>query len=274
MGERMGGAYRSWLLLQNSEVEDPYVRKRDVSSPTVAGMAIQNQSPPTPDAAVGTSDRITNHPKAFSSTKPKPLQSKEMTAMWKPGTAKPQQQPQTEHGLNTDTINNSNKQPTAAKKLSTATMGMRFMQRKSLDSTNNNKSPKNEKGSGEAARPTASAVSSTTNESTNDRKRDISTITSSSSTNDNKIILQQATITDIHGPHSDIIGRRSFNGFHKAIGLTWEQSYTKRSNSSNREAKKEQISDDELLRRYERYVKMEKKKSGVLDDEKKRKRRV
>ena len=138
------------------------------------------------------------------------------------------------------------------------------MQRKSLDS---NKSPAN------ATKSKHQEVSSTqepiTNTSHQNKKRDINT----QSLNNTRIILEIATAVDIHGPTADIIGRRSFNGYHKSISNTWDASYAKRTESASRKNRQEKISDEELLRRYERYVKVGREKSG-LGDEKKRKRKA
>jgi hypothetical protein len=209
-----------------------------------------------------------------------------MTAMWKPGTAKPQQQQQHQSdGVNVTNDNAStsdtNKQPTA-KKLSTATMGMRFMQRKSLDSnkSKNNSSPKNKTDGANNVRPINNSVisSAATSFESTDRKRDISAISSSSPsplTNTTSTILELATTIDIYGPTSDIIGRRSFNGFHKSISSTWEEAYRKRTESAsetNGKGNKGKISDEELLKRYERYVKEGKKKSGVADENKRKRK--
>ena len=59
----------------------------------------------------------------------------DMTTMWKPGTSKPHTNEQHQrHGADSTSDSTSSKQP--AKKLSSATMGMRFMQRKPLDAAN------------------------------------------------------------------------------------------------------------------------------------------
>ena len=219
-----------------------------------------------------------------------------MTAMWKPGTSKPQrqqQQPMKPDGSDAKSPdNNESKQP--SKKLSTATMGMRFMQRKSLDS--NKKSPAaNKKSSNDPGSSNrSSSQSNFQNESSStlkhyddgsatatattksQRKRDIHTIITPPK-QDPTILLEMATVVDIYGTGSDLIGRRSFGGFHKSIGTTWEEAYRRRTESDVRKNHRgeniNKISDEELLRRYERYVKKGREKSGV-NDEKKRKRKA
>eukprot|EP00957_Ditylum_brightwellii_P018659 1401603-Ditylum_brightwellii.AAC.1 len=65
---------------------------------------------------------------------------------------------------------------------------------------------------------------------------------------------QIATAADMYGIGAEIIGRRSFNGFHKVVGDTWEEAYQKTMGAA-KDTTKDAVSDDELLRRYEQYVK-------------------
>lgn len=69
-------------------------------------------------------------------------------------------------------------------------------------------------------------------------------------------IVTIATDKDMHG--SDIIGRRSFGGFNKVVGETWEaavKSQFKDSTSSgNIDSNKSTISDEDLVRRYKTYI--------------------
>ena len=60
----------------------------------------------------------------------------------------------------------------------------------------------------------------------------------------------------MYGVGSDIIGRRSFGGFHKSVRTTWDTALKQRTDSAARANNtKSQITDEELLERYERYVK-------------------
>ncbi len=92
-----------------------------------------------------------------------------------------------------------------------------------------------------------------------ERKRDhtaISSQSSSSSSNDNTIILQLASVVDMYGVGSDIIGRRSFGGFHKSVRTTWDTALKSRTDSAARvNNTRSHVTDEELLERYERYVK-------------------
>ena len=65
-----------------------------------------------------------------------------------------------------------------------------------------------------------------------------------------------ASQSDMYGISANIIGRRSFNGFHKSVNTTWlEAVETLSPGKSKGKSKKASISDEELLRRYEQHVK-------------------
>ncbi|KAL3793741.1 hypothetical protein HJC23_013303 [Cyclotella cryptica] len=211
--------------------------------------------------------------------------------MWKPGASKPNAiEQQQRQGVCTTLKPTSSKQP--AKKLSSATMGMRFMQRKSLDSGTTSPSPSRglngenaKKRTNENDNHLKNSTESNSNTigpecdriySDNDRKRDIDTMTTSSAKDNQTIILKIATVVDMYGQGSDIIGRRSFGGFHKSVRATWDEAVQKRtSEDARRRHTKEHISDEELLKRYEKYVKKGRDRAGLGDsgrkDKKKRK---
>lgn len=97
-----------------------------------------------------------------------------------------------------------------------------------------------------------------------ERKRDHTAISSSptppsqssSNNDDNTIILQLASVVDMYGVGSDIIGRRSFGGFHKSVQTTWDTALKQRTDSAARvNNTRNHVTDEELLERYERYVK-------------------
>lgn len=117
-------------------------------------------------------------------------------------------------------------------KLSGATRGMRFMQRKSSD------------------------AATTTNES----------MSSSISPNRTNVAQEQnnmdlsapliATREDMYGLSAQIIGRRSFNKFNKSVEDSWTMAYTAaKQELKDGKLEKQHISDEELLKRYEKYVK-------------------
>ena len=70
------------------------------------------------------------------------------------------------------------------------------------------------------------------------------------------IILELASVVDMYGVGSDIIGRRSFGGYHKSVHNTWNAALNRRKNDDARARNtKAHITDEELLERYEKYVK-------------------
>ena len=192
--------------------------------------------------------------------------------MWKPGSAKPV-------GALPKIQNNNAKSPSngssSAKKLSTSTMGMRFMQRKSKGT-----SDKAVIQNAVAARKGTNR-NHTTSRSPVDRKRvseDISKDEQSTSpnttSNDGVIILELASVVDMYGVGSDIIGRRSFGGFHKSVKNTYDAALKRRVDDEARTNNtKAHITDEELLARYEKYVKGGSKSGGSGNRGRKEKRK-
>ena len=195
--------------------------------------------------------------------------------MWKPGTAKP------------DTITPKSKQQngtspksggSSSKKLSSATMGMRFMKRKVDSSKKQQDDVGNRRLFAKKNNNTNNYNSSAAVESSLERKRDHDAISSSpvpstaqhsSESNDNNRILELASVVDMYGVGSDIIGRRSFGGFHKSVRTTWNAALKQRTDSAARANNtRSQITDEELLERYEKYV-----KGGGGRDKRKQKRK-
>ncbi|KAL7541705.1 hypothetical protein ACHAXR_013138 [Thalassiosira sp. AJA248-18] len=180
--------------------------------------------------------------------------------MWKPGTSKP--------------INNSpskiesssSKSPksggsSSAKKLSNSTMGMRFMQRKN---ESNNKEQTERKAVLQAAAvrnrnqtTNDNSVPASNRNGKFDRKRENEEISKGEqSTSDGSIILELASVVDMYGVGSDIVGRRSFGGFRKTVRTTWEGAVKRQTDDDARTRNtKSHITDEELLERYEKYVK-------------------
>ena len=76
----------------------------------------------------------------------------------------------------------------------------------------------------------------------------------------------------MYGVGSDIIGRRSFGGFHKSVRTTWDTAIKQRADSAARANNtKSHITDEELLERYEKYVKGG--RSGEKDKRKQKRKR-
>ncbi|KAL3756054.1 hypothetical protein ACHAWU_002633 [Discostella pseudostelligera] len=195
--------------------------------------------------------------------------------MWKPGSSKPKNNTPSEQQPNNavpdsrgSSVGGAAAVAAVAKKLSSSTMGMRFMQRKK---DGNNATSSKEKKPIAPAAPTKSvhgdhttnnaSVDNSRSDNVNiDRKRkseEISQVSQPSSTSSNgEILLDQASIVDMYGLGSDIIGRRSFGGFRKTVMTTWEEALKRRVDDNTRTKNtKHHITDEELLERYEKYVK-------------------
>mmetsp|Transcript_31807 Transcript_31807/g.66857 ORF Transcript_31807/g.66857 Transcript_31807/m.66857 type:complete len:208 (+) Transcript_31807:102-725(+) len=182
--------------------------------------------------------------------------------MWKPGTAKPNDAPAKKQS------STSNQLPkdggaTANKKLSGSTMGMRFMQRKN-GAKNKEQEERKEVLNATAARKnnrnhTTNNDGGVGNGSANgnsDRKRESEEISKDQSSSDGVIILELASVVDMYGVGSNVVGRRSFGGFHKSVKNTWDAALKRQTDDDVRTKNtKNHITDQELLDRYEKYVK-------------------
>jgi hypothetical protein len=183
--------------------------------------------------------------------------------MWKPGTAKPDASTTPANSKQNGTSPKSG--GSSSKKLSSATMGMRFMQRKvdssskkQQDEVNKNLFAKKNNRHNDNVKSSSSPCS--TDGSNLERKRDHNSISSSPppsiSNNNAPIILELASVVDMYGVGSDIIGRRSFGGFRKNVRNTWDAALKQRTDDAARTNNtKNHITDEELLARYEKYVK-------------------
>ena len=132
------------------------------------------------------------------------------------------------------------------KQLTSSTMGMIFMQRKQEGKKKTKDvfhppviaAGKNNRNHATTNNDASMDVNAT---EITDRKRDndeISTAPSASSNNNNNnsddeaIILELATAVDAYGTGSDIIGRRSFGGFHKSVRTTWDAALKQRTDDA------------------------------------------
>lgn len=189
--------------------------------------------------------------------------------MWKPGTAKPN-----DASPKSQTNALATKSPktggvSKSKKLSTSTMGMRFMQRKNEAKNKEQEERKAFQQSAAAQVRTNNNINHTTNnndsvmagDNTNaDRKRESGDISKdeqqSASSDGGAIILQLASVVDIYGVGSDVVGRRSFGGFRKPVRTAYDAALKRRTEEDARTRNtKSHITDQELLERYEKYVK-------------------
>ena len=181
----------------------------------------------------------------------------------------------------------------AQKKLSGATMNMRFMQRKkqvqAINNTNNSSSVSAIRREQHASRyqsPAASHSSLADKMNTSDsmdldgqqqQQEEAPAISPMLQHSPAHLLLFQqqhqtadripidttpATTSDMYGLAVQVVGRRSFGGFNRNTELTWKASYkSHQQGSSNSEPnnnnnnKQQKISDEELLARYANLVK-------------------
>lgn len=69
---------------------------------------------------------------------------------------------------------------------------------------------------------------------------------------------QVASDFDMYGIGAEVIGRRSFRGFNKAVEKNYNETLEQKlTGKARRKAGKAHISDEEMLKRYENYVKGE-----------------
>lgn len=160
-------------------------------------------------------------------------------------------------------------------------MGMRFMQRKTPTKT----VPVLENGSSNSKEDEpmngvdAATTSSNPQHEHNNQESGVS--------NENENIAELdpsiptiATKADMYGMSAELIGRRSFNGFNKAVETTWLKAVQSRQeNRFGEKVERQQITDEELLERYEKYVKgngdmMDKKSKSVGNLKKKKRKRI
>eukprot|EP00557_Chaetoceros_sp_GSL56_P006077 CAMPEP_0176492118 /NCGR_PEP_ID=MMETSP0200_2-20121128/8805_1 /TAXON_ID=947934 /ORGANISM="Chaetoceros sp., Strain GSL56" /LENGTH=204 /DNA_ID=CAMNT_0017889613 /DNA_START=5 /DNA_END=619 /DNA_ORIENTATION=+ len=95
-----------------------------------------------------------------------------------------------------------------------------------------------------------------------------------------------ASAYDMYGISANIIGRRSFNNFHKTVEDTWLNAVKTLSQhklhgdaGDSYDVEKQQMTDEELLKRYEKYVKgrgnmmVDKKEKSIGNLNKKKRKR-
>mmetsp|Transcript_53782 Transcript_53782/g.64886 ORF Transcript_53782/g.64886 Transcript_53782/m.64886 type:complete len:247 (-) Transcript_53782:30-770(-) len=216
--------------------------------------------------------------------------SSPVPGMWKPGaSAPPPKTPTTSQSNITNSTSSTPKSKTpkgssGKTKLSGATMGMRFMQRnrssnKKTTSTSRTTSKKDENDDGDQEIISSSSTI----------KKEIQswrTIPSSShsgdgdvvmqdetnienvlvSTNGGQIIPQIATPSDMYGIGAEIVGRRSFGGFNKAVESTYNESF-ELAKASQKGSRGMDMSDDDILQRFGIYIReMKADDDGDIDE--------
>ena len=185
--------------------------------------------------------------------------------MWRPGAAVPPSSNQPEptpqavpepevHAINNDRNSNgivgrkndpngrTKKKP---KKLSGATMGMRFMKRKA-EATERQLVAEFESKAGMEFSETTGAAN-----------EDIGMDCGGPISKDEcvRTVPRAATAADMFGVGAEIVGRRSFGGFNKAVSDTWKDALEMKGKIGTSAGAGPQISDEELIRRYQRVVK-------------------
>jgi M-phase phosphoprotein 6 len=175
--------------------------------------------------------------------------------MWKPGSAKPSKA--------RNARNNSDTPPAAVARsqtsLSGATLNMRFMQRKNEQQKHEKKHQQQTKQPPNEASPKPAD---------NDDQEDPMQVEEAQSPllvtgyhaqhhpdEDSLIDTTPATTSDMYGISMDIIGRRSFGGFNRALEDTWKSSYRAQKDGTTSARKAKSVTDEELLSRYANLVK-------------------
>eukprot|EP01083_Nonionella_stella_P089297 249123_1 len=188
------------------------------------------------------------------------------------------------------------------KSLSGATMGMRFMQRKtptkassavenngsstSFSNSNSNSKEDDPMNGGEDA-ATRTPLTPQHQQSQRNQEGEVTNGNSNGNSDGNANVVELdpsiptiATKADMYGMSAEIIGRRSFNGFNKAVENTYTKAVqTREEHRLGEKVERQQITDEELLERYEKYVKgngdgdMTETKSKSVGNFKKKKRK-
>jgi hypothetical protein len=176
--------------------------------------------------------------------------------MWKPGSDGPSPRSRSPSRSPPPAVdNNGDASPSdkkaGKKRLSSGTMGMRFMKRKAEAA----EAAKQQAAEEEQAKAEREAMEWTTRGGVGGA--------SATSGDDDAMVPLTATASDVYGIGAAIIGRRSFGNFNKAVEDTWAEAIESKSRErAGARAEKQQITDEELLQRYEKYVRGEGDMSG------------
>jgi hypothetical protein len=153
------------------------------------------------------------------------------------------------------------------KQLSGALMGMRFMQRKAKAQEaaavaaetaakrrrQEEEDDSNEVDCGQESEPPNDEKTNMTSQAGKDGETEAAGKRQKQPKQRSRPLL--ATDADMYGIEADLIGRRSFGGFNKAVSDTWQAAYVARQKETSAEgSNKSTLTDEELLLRYEKYV--------------------
>lgn len=83
------------------------------------------------------------------------------------------------------------------------------------------------------------------------------------------VTFLEATPSDMYGMQADLMGRRSFGGFHVAMEEAWKECKA----SLERDDSKSNVTDEELVKRYQDLVQNKNARPGVVGNLKDKKRR-
>jgi hypothetical protein len=154
--------------------------------------------------------------------------------------------------------------PSSSKKLSGTTMNMRFMQRKAEEKKQQEES-KRRRSAGSMA--VDQVVSPKRPQHTNDDGEDDDDDDDMSDDDEDDDetgtpAFQVAGTEDMYGPQAHVLGRRSFGGFNRPMEEA-SKSFHGSEDPLDGNNKKPKVSDDELLKRYEVYVKNGRQREGA-----------
>ena len=204
-------------------------------------------------------------------------------ALWKPGEKKPTRQSQSTPPQSTpDAVVNK-------KRLSGATMNMRFMKRK-LETKEyeeqQRKQQKSASGQSPAHQPSPRTPASRQTPKSQNTPSSLnqSSLSPAHSSHDNIDVPMEidpdngsgflkATPTDMYGVLANLLGRRSFGGFNTAVEDAWKGSKNF-INDTNPDKKQTHISDEELVRRYQEIAKNRQDRPAIGNMKNKGRRRT
>mmetsp|Transcript_20843 Transcript_20843/g.36641 ORF Transcript_20843/g.36641 Transcript_20843/m.36641 type:complete len:225 (-) Transcript_20843:503-1177(-) len=202
--------------------------------------------------------------------------------MWKPGSRKPERGPMAAEAAEATATNRKNlpsfkdddndKEKTSPRKrLSGATLNMKFMKRKKEISSHEQQQqlqqrPKNPPAVQKTEQECLATTSSTKNGNNdqymhfddidNDDNNDETTMTSGDGDRGGCEYEYTTTSVEMYGMEAALIGRRSFRGFNPTMERTWADS--KKASLETGEhldgRPTQKLSDEELLRRYQQVV--------------------
>ena len=196
--------------------------------------------------------------------------------MWKPGTAKlpprpsPSNDKKSPKTPTSGDIPKSGSTSSTKKRLTGATLNMRFMKRKK--ETQQHEPSRSSQSSPHQHHQNNNALSSPASAQSPLRKHDDDAM----EVVEEDVPFSRATPSDMYGMQASLPGRRSFGGFNPAMEEAWKDSKAMLENI-RRDKPNQKVTDEELIQRYEDIVKQRSDKAsrpiGNLSAKKKQKQR-